>query len=154
MSQSQSSSSQSDALITEIDVRSAYALLERDPGAQLVDVRTRAEWAFVGVPMLPFRGAEPIFLEWQRYPDMSVDPDFAARLAAEFDRRGVTRGSNVLFLCRSGARSRAAGAVAARDERGLKVFNVSEGFEGPLDERGHRGRVSGWRAEGLPWRQG
>jgi adenylosuccinate synthase len=34
------------------------------------------------------------------------------------------------------------------------AFNVADGFEGPVDAEGHRGTVAGWKAEGLPWRQG
>ena len=33
------------------------------------------------------------------------------------------------------------------------VINVSEGFEGPLDEHHHRGTLGGWRFHGLPWQQ-
>jgi len=33
------------------------------------------------------------------------------------------------------------------------VYNVLDGFEGPLDDAHHRGSVSGWRMEGLPWEQ-
>jgi rhodanese-related sulfurtransferase len=57
----------------------------------------------------------------------------------------------VLFLCRSGVRSAAAAEAAARAGY-AHAYNVTEGFEGPLDADGHRG-VSGWKAAGLPWRQ-
>ena len=33
------------------------------------------------------------------------------------------------------------------------VINVVEGFEGPLDENYHRGKLGGWRFFGLPWQQ-
>jgi len=34
-----------------------------------------------------------------------------------------------------------------------RAFNVADGFEGPVDQEGHRGTVAGWKADGLPWRQ-
>lgn len=123
-------------------------------GAILIDVRTRAEWSFVGLPDLSDRGAEPALIEWQRYPDMAVDPAFAEAALAAAARAGA---DTVYFLCRSGARSMraalATAAAAAEAGRPLACFNVAEGFEGDLDETGRRGRRNGWKARGLPWRQ-
>ena len=56
----------------------AYALLEGDASAVLIDVRTKAEWAYVGTPDIHALGKTPLFLEWQNYPSMAVDADFAA----------------------------------------------------------------------------
>lgn len=138
--------------VVEMSVDDAYRFLQERPGAQLVDVRTRPEWSFVGVPFLPFRADQPIFLEWRSYPDMQVDGAFASRLEAELRRRGVDAHAPLLFLCRSGARSRE--AAAAMIDAGRPVcINVTEGFEGPLDDDGHRGLLAGWRASRLPWRQ-
>ena len=36
----------------DISVTDAYSMLERDKSAVLVDVRTKAEWSYVGVPDL------------------------------------------------------------------------------------------------------
>lgn len=125
----------------------------RDGRAALVDVRTRAEWTFVGVPDLSEAGTEPLMLEWKRWPDMAVDPDFADRLLAALPDPAP---SEMLFLCRSGGRSQeAAEAVqAAADASGreLRCVNVAEGFEGDLGPDGHRS-VNGWKSRGLPWRQ-
>ena len=82
---------------------------------------------------------------------MAVDPDFAANVAGASKRRRQ-RGSPVYFLCRSGVRS-IAGAVALTGAGYTNCFNVLDGFEGPPDEEAHRGRKSGWKAEGLPWLQ-
>lgn len=146
MKQSESSS------VVELAVDDAFRFLADHPDAQLVDVRTRAEWSFVGAPALPFRDAPPIFIEWQVWPSMQVEADFAVMLDAELARRGVGADAGLLFICRSGQRSRAA-AQAMRAAGHAACFNVSDGFEGPLDANGHRGRVAGWRAAGLPWRQ-
>jgi rhodanese-related sulfurtransferase len=125
----------------------AYELLERDPDAVLVDVRTRAEWAYVGLPDLSGLGKAVVRVEWSRYPDGARNAAFLDELAAA----GVDRDRPVVFLCRSGVRSGAAAEAATGAGYG-RAYNVAEGFEGPLDGDGHRGS-RGWRAAGLPWRQ-
>ena len=121
--------------------------------AQLIDVRTRPEWTFVGIADTGDAGRDPILLEWQRYPHMDVDAAFAERLEAELAARGACKDAPLYFLCRSGARS--ASAASLMTERGFTAaHNVAGGFEGGHDADGHRGTREGWKAEGLPWRQG
>jgi rhodanese-related sulfurtransferase len=137
------------AEIPEITPRDAWALLERDPKAVLVDVRTEPEWGYVGLPDLSPLGKQVVRLSWQAYPAMAVDPGFAERLAAS----GVTPEHSLLFLCRSGARSLAAARLMTA--QGFpRCYNVSDGFEGPADGARHRGTVAGWKHDGLPWVQG
>jgi rhodanese-related sulfurtransferase len=136
----------------DISCLECWRLLREEPTAQLVDVRTSPEWNFVGVPVLAGLGREPILIEWQRYPDMAVNPEFADTLERELAARGAGRDSQVFFLCRSGARSQAAAAALA--SRGfLQSYNVAGGFEGARDDDGHRGTVEGWKHDGLPWMQ-
>jgi rhodanese-related sulfurtransferase len=130
----------------------AFALLERDPTSVLIDVRTQAEWAYVGTPDLQTLGKAAFFLEWQSYPSMEINRDFAARLEALLKDAGVERGAPLVFLCRSGARSRQA-AIAMTGAGWTPSFNVSDGFEGPLDVLRRRGGAGGWKAGGLPWAQ-
>lgn len=130
----------------------AYALLSGELTATLIDVRTAAEWAYVGVPDLRLLGKAPLFLEWQRFPSMQVDERFIVRLSAMLETGGVGRGAPLVFICRSGVRSRHA-AVAMSSAGWAPCFNVSDGFEGPLDPWRHRGAIAGWRAVGLPWAQ-
>ena len=118
----------------------------------MIDVRTRAEWNYVGVPDLSRLNKQPILAEWQRYPDMQVDPGFTDGVVGELERRGVGKAAPLLFLCRSGARSLAA-ARALTAAGFTSCFNISDGFEGPLDPDAHRNTIAGWRASGLPWRQ-
>lgn len=135
-----------------VSVSEAYDLLGREHKAQLVDVRTQAEWAFVGVPDLSEHGRDAVLAEWQRYPTMDVVEDFVSRLERELHKRGVGKADPVLFLCRSGARSSA--AVKAMTAAGwVGSRNIEGGFEGPLDQERHRGHVDGWKAAGLPWAQ-
>lgn len=130
----------------------AYALLEGDSSSVLIDVRTQAEWTYVGTPNLQPIGKTLLLLEWQSYPSMAVDAEFAARLEAMLQSGGVERGAPLIFLCRSGARSRQA-AISMTSAGWGPCFNVSDGFEGPLDGSLRRGGVSGWKAGGLPWSQ-
>lgn len=131
----------------DVTARQAFDGLQQNPNAVLVDVRTTAEWSFVGVPRLA-APQQPLFVEWQVYPTMQAN----ARFVAELQQKGVTPGRPVYFLCRSGARSKAA-AIAATAAGLGPAYNVAGGFEGPIDGDGHRGRMDGWKAAGLPWRQ-
>lgn len=128
--------------------------LKADPSHALIDVRTRPEWAYVGLPDLSELGSSVVLAEWRRFPDMSVDPAFAADLLEQFGDRIPAK---LFFLCRSGVRSLEA-ARAVADELGRRgvssaCFNVAEGFEGDLDTMRHRGSRNGWKARGLAWRQ-
>jgi rhodanese-related sulfurtransferase len=136
----------------DLSVKDAYALLADDKKSLLVDVRTQPEWAFVGVPDLAELDKAPIFQEWQVYPSMEPAPDFVSRLIATLTARGATPSTPVLFLCRSGVRSRSA-AVALSAAGWSRCYNISDGFEGGLDETRKRGVLGGWRARGLPWKQ-
>lgn len=132
----------------DVDPSDAYAALKADADAVLVDVRTSAEWSYVGLPDLSQIGKRVIPLEWQRFPDGALNASFVEQLRDS----GVGEGAPIYFLCRSGVRSAAAAEVATAAGLG-PAYNVSDGFEGPLDRDGHR-TVSGWKVAGLPWRQG
>jgi rhodanese-related sulfurtransferase len=139
--------------IVDVDLKDVWDRLSQDSNSVLIDVRTRAEWSYVGLPDLSSIGKQPVLIEWQSFPDNRVDPRFAERLAETLNNAGTGRDAELFFICRSGARSRmaaqamtAAGYTAGR--------NVADGFEGPLDTNRHRGQSAGWKAAGLPWAQG
>jgi rhodanese-related sulfurtransferase len=136
----------------DVSVIDAYSMLEEDESAVLVDVRTKAEWTYVGAPDLSDIGKEALFVEWQEFPSMKIAPDFAARLLNILRAREVSATAPILFLCRSGARSRAAAIALTQAGQG-RCYNIAEGFEGPLDDKRKRGAVGGWKASGLPWAQ-
>ncbi|MER2606070.1 MAG: rhodanese-like domain-containing protein [Siculibacillus sp.] len=136
----------------DVAPRTAWEALAGPSRAVLIDVRTRAEWSFVGLPSLADLGKQPITLEWQVFPSMTVNADFVEVLDRALDQAGFERDTPLYFLCRSGARSRHA-AIAMTGAGWTRCFNVATGFEGPLDTSGHRGGVSGWKADGLPWTQ-
>lgn len=130
----------------ELSPSEAWGLLATDPEAVLVDVRSEAELMFVGAPDVTDLGKKLVTVEWNHWPSGQRNESFLEELRD----KGVTEGP-VLFLCRSGVRSRAAAAEATA--AGLAPsYNVREGFEGDLDAHHHRGG-GGWRACGLPWRQ-
>lgn len=120
----------------------AYQLWKSLPGAQLVDVRTRAEWDWVG------RIPGAVEIEWLSYPGNRSNPAFAQEL-----QQKISTDAPVLFICRSGARSHNA-AMLAMQTGYADCYNVLEGFEGDRDAQGHRNNLGGWRAAGLPWVQG
>lgn len=137
--------------VDDVDVGMVWETLTSSPRSQLVDVRTRAEWTYVGIPDLASVGKRPVLVEWQTFPDQTVDPRFAERLAGELKALGVGPDDDLFFICRSGSRSRAAAEAMAA--AGYRAYNVGGGFEGPLDDERHRGSVVGWKAAGLPWQQ-
>lgn len=136
----------------DCSVHECFKVLKDDPSAVLVDVRTKAEWTYVGIPVLSDMGKEPCFIEWQTYPDMTLNEGFVNTLSTELQRRGASVNTPIFFLCRSGVRS-AAAAIALANAGYVQCHNVTGGFEGPLNESGHRATQEGWKNTGLPWRQ-
>ena len=118
----------------------AWELLKLAPGARIVDVRTSAEWQWVGqVP-------DAVQIEWN-LSNGQRNPDFMTQLKHQVDPETL-----VMFLCRSGGRSHGAATAAAASGYG-NAYNILEGFEGDPDANAQRGKAGGWRFHGLPWRQ-
>jgi len=120
----------------------AHELWRNAPGAKLVDVRTRAEWDYVG------RIPGAVEIEILTYPGNRPNAAFVTELENK-----VEKTAPVLFICRSGGRSHNA-AMLAQEAGYSDTYNVLEGFEGDRDSQGHRNTTGGWRAAGLPWTQG
>jgi len=135
-------------MVENVPPRQVWEALRKDPKAQLVDVRTEAEWNFVGLPDLSSVGKQVVPIQWQVYPTMQLNTEFADHLK----EAGFTSDHHIYFICRSGQRSFAA-AQEAQAAGFPHVFNVADGFEGAVDTHGHRGAAAGWKAAGLPWRQ-
>lgn len=137
-----------DDYIKQVDASESWKILKEDPRALLVDVRTEAEWVFVGVPDLSSLEKKIILLSWNDYPTMSVNKDFCEKLQSLVPDLDVP----LLFICRSGGRS--FDAAVAMAELGYKeCYNISDGFEGELDANKHRSRRNGWKLVNLPWEQ-
>ena len=135
----------------DLPPQESWNRMSSDGAAQLVDVRTVAEWNFVGVPDLSELGREALFCEWQHFPS-APNPEFVQHVVEALKQTSYRPGAALFFLCRSGARSRAA-AIAMTNAGYGPCFNVSDGFEGGLDDERHRGSNGGWKASGLPWVQ-
>ena len=140
--------------IIDVNPTDTWTGLAEKPDSILVDVRTNAEWSFVGIPDLSSVNKQAILIEWSQFPTMTKNKDFASNL---MDKLNGSAPSDVYFLCRSGVRSLAAAALMvetfAAQGWSVNCINVTEGFEGDLDSEGHRGNLNGWRARGLAWRQ-
>lgn len=133
----------------DVSPSETWSGLVKDAKATLIDVRTQPEWAFVGVPDLCSLGKKAGFISWQIYPQMQVDSEFVAKAAQCV---GDDKSAPIYFICRSGARSRAA-AIAMTAAGFAHCYNVAGGFEGDVDAEGHRGKSNGWKASNLPWVQ-
>lgn len=121
----------------------AFQLLQTDPAIRIVDVRTSAERDWIG--RVAINEAQHLAIQWNLYPENKPNPDFLAQL-----RQATGEEDVLLFLCRSGVRSRHAATLAT--ENGYKrCFDILEGFEGEKDAQGHRKTVNGWCKAGLPW---
>lgn len=139
--------------IEELPPHEAYEAL-RQPNTVLVDVRTKAEWSYVGIPDLDALAKEVIKVEWLAFPEMSVNPEFTGELFSQFGDRFPDK---IYFICRSGVRSLDAAEYVAdvikEIGRATVCVNVEEGFEGDLDKSRHRGNLNGWKMRRLPWKQ-
>ena len=132
----------------DITPKEAWDMLAREPRAQLIDVRTDAEWAYVGVVDLRTLGKEPLLVPWKFFPSQQVNPGFVAQVREKFPERDAP----LLLICRSGIRSKDA-AIALTREGYARCYNVAQGFEGDRDDKAHRNSRGGWRVDGLPWIQ-
>ncbi len=138
----------------DLSPRDAWDMLSGDKKAVLIDVRSRAEWTFVGVASLASLGKAPLYVSWQNYStgldgraQMVPNPQFSSAVAAAVDKD-----ASAIFLCRSGGRSKSA-AIAMTTIGFVRAYNLAGGFEGDRDANGHRGSAGGWKAAGLAWTQ-
>jgi len=127
----------------------AWQRLVSDPRAVLIDVRTPEEWTYVGVVNFESLDRDAYFVPWAFFPQMTPNSDFLDQVK---EHACPSADTPMLFLCRSGVRSVHAARAFSADGF-TACFNILAGFEGDLDEHGHRGQISGWKVDGLPWRQ-
>jgi len=129
-------------MIENLTPQQSWDLIQSNPDAVLIDVRTKVEHDFVGHPL------NTVHIPWKEAPDWQLNPQFIAQVKQAVKDSSVP----VLLLCRSGARSLAAAEVL--QQAGFKhLINILDGFEGDIDEHKHRGNLGGWRFSQLPWEQ-
>ena len=142
----------------DLTPKEAWDLLRRESAAVLVDCRSQAEWSFVGVPDLSSMDKRPVLVEWQSFVPASAETGGKPRMAhnqsfaQNLEQAGIPKDAPVVFICRSGGRSRSA-AIAMTGLGWRRCYNLAGGFEGPHDGAQHRGGAAGWKADGLPWVQ-
>lgn len=140
--------------IFEVEPKEAFEKLKNE-NAVLIDVRCDAEFVFVGQVDLSSINKETILLPWKIFPNMNVNPRFQIMIEKalkEKFQKDDNKDAELIFMCRSGARSFEAARFMT--EIGYQnCYNLIGGFEGELNENSHRGKISGWKANNLPWRQ-
>lgn len=151
----------------------AYDMLNTVPNTYLIDVRTRAEYQFIGHPpmayLFPYYFLSDQLVKkedvWE-YQLSANNKAFVQEIS-----KGFQKSNNLLIICRDGTRS----ILAAKEliKAGFKnVYNVKDGFEGPPfpfyeDQNKHKfyrqlakrnkipaynhRRLYGWQWWGLPW---
>jgi rhodanese-related sulfurtransferase len=147
MHHAESRKSQSSPYAGDISVREAWEFLSQEP-ALVIDVRTAPEWSFSGVPDTHETHGTLACISWVRYPDFDANPAFAETLEHYAKDKNIP----LFFLCKTGGRSHQAANKAAMLGYSYS-FNLTHGFEGDANSAGQRGKVNGWKAEGLPWTQ-
>jgi len=125
----------------------AVERLQNNPQALFVDVRSKAEYKYVGYP------ENSILIPWIDDPDWEPNPEaFSGAVMQELDGRENLSDTEIILICRSGFRSNE--ALKCLENKGFtQVSHVASGFEGDLDENDHRGNLNGWRHDGMPWSQ-
>lgn len=142
--------------VNTVTSQEAYSFLVEHPQKYfLIDVRTAAEWEFVGVPSLP-NNSKPIFVEYLTYPSWSKNSNFlngtisALKESPSFDLST----SQVIFMCKTGGRSIRGATEFANAYPMLQVLNIDHGFQGDLNTKdSHRNELNGWVASNLPYTQ-
>lgn len=128
----------------------AFDFINKIQRAVMIDVRSSMEFLFVGHP----KGS--VHVPWIDAPEWVINPQFVTEVRKVM-LGGIgtvehTGDAPVVLICRSGKRSLEAGMLLI--EKGFsEVYNISEGFEGELDDTHHRSTLGGWRFHGLPWEQ-
>ena len=125
----------------------AFERLQANANAVLIDCRTKAEWVYVGVPVLPDNSQNTNFIEWID-TNGQPNPDFLSAV-----RKIASTDTPLYLICSSGVRSAAACQLLA--ESGFTTLvNIEDGFEGEVGPKGRRASVNGWKYSNLPWKQG
>jgi len=129
-------------MIENLTPQQSWELMQSNAQAVLIDVRTKMEHDFVGHPL------QSVHIPWKEAPDWQINNDFVNQVKQVINDRSVP----ILLLCRSGQRSLEAAKLL--ETQGFEyLVNILDGFEGALDEKKHRGNISGWRYSQLPWEQ-
>ena len=134
--------------IKNISSQECFEKLSIEVNSQLIDVRTKPEWIYVGVPDLSSINKNVILISWQVYPEMETNKFFENQILES----NIKKNDNLYFICRSGNRSYNA-AEFLTSQGFSHCFNVIDGFEGKLNHKHQRALIDGWQFNNLPWKQ-
>ena len=131
-----------------ISSKQCFERLSEESSSYLVDVRTKPEWLFVGLPDLQSLNKQTICVSWHVYPNMEINVNFESEILES----GINKHDNIFLICRSGNRS--SNAAEFLTSRGFtNCFNVKDGFEGEIGPNYQRSTINGWKYNNLPWKQ-
>ena len=134
-------------MFRELTPPECFGELAEKPDAVLIDCRTPVEWHFTGTPDLSSINKKALLLAIADESGRS-NPEFLSTVTSI-----AGHDTPLYLLCRVGGRS--ANACQLLGQAGfIDLVNVIEGFEGRVDENGHRNTTEGWKFHGLPWHQG
>ncbi len=125
-----------------------FRMLSINQNSHLIDVRTKPEWDYVGIPDLSSIKKQVLCISWKIYPEMRVNKNFEKQII----KSNIKKNNNLYFICRSGKRSY--DATKFLISKGYtNCFNVYDGFEGKLNQHHKRTSIDGWKFHNLPWKQ-
>ena len=137
-----------DSNVLSITSIECFNKLSQISNSYLIDVRTKPEWEFIGVPDLSSLNKKTILISWHEYPEMNINKNFETQVVA----MKIKKNDNIFLICRSGTRSLHAANHLL--ECGYQYcFNVSDGFEGYKNSLNQRSTINGWKCNNLPWKQ-
>jgi len=126
----------------------SWAMLKLESRSILIDVRTDAEYSFVGVVDISSLSKKTVYANWLLYPSLDLNPNFMV----ELESKNFAKDQLLLFICRFGVRSKHA-AIAMAALGYTECYNTVGGFEGDKNDTMHRSCENGWKHSGLPWVQ-
>ncbi len=135
----------------------AYRHKTENPKILFLDVRTRAEVNFLGMPdvadaNIPVKPLTRFLANSGKAYQRVNNLDFVPAVADMIARKGLEPDPVIFIMCRNGKGSAIATNLLAAHGY-TKVYSVIDGYEGDMDAQGKR-TVNGWRNEGLPWSYG
>lgn len=142
-----------------LSAQEAFELRSSGQNVVLIDVRTREEAMYLGMPttadaLIPFMNIDPHVWDPKRNAfRLVMNDEFESGLNDFLHSRGLDADSVIVLLCREGRRS--ARAAKFLNQLGYSnVYTVVDGFEGDMAQSGaHKDKrmVNGWKNAGLPW---
>ena len=142
------STNKKDSNVKNITSVECFNKLSEISNSYLIDVRTKPEWEFIGVPDLSSLNKKTIFISWHMYPEMKINSSFDNQII----KSNIKKNDKLFLICRSGRRSFHAAKFLALCGYN-HCYNVTDGFEGDKNTLNQRSTINGWKYNNLPWKQ-